>query len=135
MRFKRHIRIEQGLGHINTIPMMNTIVLLLFFIVLSSSLTSQPGINVKLPKAVTSDKIREDTMMITITSEDVIYLEGNVMTTSDLKRGLAQLMPNSRPVLIKADRRSSMGRIADVWEVCRELGIERINIATTKTSL
>ena len=34
------------------------------------------------------------------------------------------------PVMIKADRRASMGRIVDIWDLCRELNIERINIAT-----
>jgi len=34
--------------------------------------------------------------------------------------------------MIKADRRSSMGRIVDIWDLCRQLGIEKINIATTR---
>jgi len=36
------------------------------------------------------------------------------------------------PVLIKADRRASVGRIVDVWNLCRALGLERVNIATNQ---
>lgn len=132
MRFKRHIKIEQGLEQINMAPLIDIILLLLIFFMLSSSFTFQSGINVKLPKAVTSDAIQDENITVTITSEDVIYLANSVITISELKAELSKPENRRRPVMIKADRRSSMGRIVDVWDVCREMGIERINIATTK---
>ena len=102
---------------------------MLIFFILSSSLASQSGINVKLPKAITSDTIKEENLTITVTSENVIYLDNKIITFKELRRELGKNVKKNRPVLIKADRRSSLGRIVDVWDLCRELGIERINIA------
>ncbi|MCH7773641.1 MAG: biopolymer transporter ExbD [Bacteroidetes bacterium] len=50
----------------------------------------------------------------------------------ELKRRLSQPNIKDHPLLIKADRRASVGRIVDIWDLCRNLGIERINIATNQ---
>lgn len=132
MRFKRHTKLEHGLEQIDIAPLIDVIFQLLIFFMLSSSFTFQSGINVKLPKAVTSDVIKEENFIVTITSENITYLNGAVITLKELKERLSQPGSNDRPLLIKADRRASVGRIVDIWDICRELGIERINIATNQ---
>ena len=134
MKFKRHTKLEHGLEQIDIAPLIDVIFQLLIFFMLSSSFTFQSGINVKLPKAVTSDIIKEENFIVTITSENVTYLNGAVITLKELKQKLSHPPGNKdRPLLIKADRRASVGRIVDVWDLCRDLGIERINIATNQT--
>ena len=132
MKFKRHTKLEHGLGQIDIAPLIDVIFQLLIFFMLSSSFTFQSGINVKLPKAVTSDIIKEENLIVTITSENIIYLNGVVTTLKELKRRLSQPNIKDHPLLIKADRRASVGRIVDIWDLCRNLGIERINIATNQ---
>jgi biopolymer transport protein ExbD len=132
VKFKRHTKIEHGLGQIDIAPLIDVIFQLLIFFMLSSSFTFQSGINVKLPKAVTSDIIKEENLIVIITSENIIYLNNNVITLKELQLQLGQSNTNKRPLLIKADRRASVGRIVDVWDLCRNLGIERINIATNQ---
>ncbi len=130
MKFRRHLKIENGLAQIALAPFIDIIFLLLIFFLLTTSFTFQSGINVKLPKAVTSDTIREESFVIMITSEDVIYFRNALLTLEELKHQLAGLKDKDRPLLIKADRRASMGRIVDVWDLCRQFGIAKINIAT-----
>lgn len=132
MKFKRHMKIEHGLEQINMAPLIDVIFQLLIFFMLSSSFTFQSGINVKLPKAVTSDILKEENFIILITNENIIYLNDTVLTVKELKQELSRPVHKDRPILIKADRRASMGRIVDVWDLCRQLGIERINIATNR---
>ena len=134
MRFRRHIKAEQGLAQINMAPFIDVIFLLLIFFLLTSSFTFQSGIDVKLPKAVTSDTIQEENFVIMITSEDVIYFKNTLLTIEELKHELDGWQDKGHPVLIKADRRASMGRIVDVWDICRKFGIEKINIATNYPS-
>ena len=132
MKFKRQTKLEYGLGQIHIVPLIDVIFQLVFFFILSSAFTFQSGINVKLPRAVTSDVIQEENFTITISSEDIIYLNNKIVTISELTREINNFSRKSRPILIKADRRSSLGRIVDVWDLCRNLGIERINIATNQ---
>ena len=132
MKFKRHTKLEHGLGQIDIAPLIDVIFQLLIFFMLSSSFTFQSGITVKLPKAVTSDIVKDENLIVTITSENIIYLNGAVITLKELKTRLSEPVSKDRPLLIKADRRASVGRIVDVWDLCRVLGIERINIATNQ---
>ena len=132
MKFKRQLKLESGLVQIDLAPLIDVIFQLLIFFMLSSSFTFQSGINVKLPKAVTSDIIKDDSYTITITSENVIYLNGKIISMDELRSRVAKTANKDTPIMIKADRRSSMGRIVDVWDLCREHGIEKINIATNR---
>lgn len=132
MRFKRRIRLEHGLEQINLAPLIDVIFQLLIFFMLSSSFTFQKGIHVKLPPAVTSEPAQSATVVLTITDDDVLYFQGRVITVKELREQLKTDPWKGKPVMIKADRRASLGRIVEIWDLCRELGIEHINIATTQ---
>jgi len=113
-------------------PLLDVIFLLLIFFLLLSSFVFQSGIVVKLPKAITSEVIKEENLIITMTSEDVLYINDKVSTMKTLRQELGKRENKKRLILIKADRRASLGRIIDIWDLCRELGIERVNIATNQ---
>ena len=66
MKFKRYTKVLTSLEQINLTPLIDVVLLMLIFFILSSSLASQSGINVKLPKAITSDTIKEENLTITV---------------------------------------------------------------------
>ncbi len=132
MKFKRHTKLEHGLQQIDIAPLIDVVFLLIIFFMLTSPFTSPSGIHVKLPKAITSDILKEENFIITITGEDIIYFNGVILTLKELRKELVGIAKNNKPILIKADRRSSVGRIVGVWDLCRELKIEKINIATNQ---
>ena len=121
-----------GLDQITIVPLITVIFQLLIFFMLTSSFTFQSGIHIKLPKTITSDVLKEQNFVITITSEDLIYVNNHIMTIKELKGEMSKPSNKTRPVLIKAARRTSVGRIVDVWDLCRGVGVERINIATNQ---
>ncbi len=130
MKFKQNIKIERGLAPIILVPFIDVIFLLSVFFIFASSYVVQAGIKVKFPKVVTSEAIKEDNLIITMTGENVLYLNNTVTTTRELKHELSQPIYKDRVILIKADRRASLGRIIDIWDICRDAGIEKVNIAT-----
>ena len=129
MKFKRRLAIEAGLRQIDIAPLIDCIFLLLIFFMLTSSFVVIPGINVKLPKALTSEEINTQTLTITISSEDIIYLEGTPKTAEELEKALTEEKYSS--IFIKADRHASLGAWVGVWDLCKKVGIERIGMATT----
>jgi biopolymer transport protein ExbD len=132
MKFQQELKLQYGLHPIHIVPMINVVFLLLGFLIFISPLSSQPGIKVQIPRAVTSDIIKEENVIITITGENVIYFNKTLVTIPELKTKLSKHKNPQLSVLIKADRSTSVGRIVDVWDICRILGIERINIATNQ---
>jgi len=130
LRFKRHTKIEHGLGQIDIAPLIDMVFQLLIFFMLTSSFVFLPGIKVNLPKAVTSEIVKKESVVVTVSGEDVLYIGGKVVTTAELRKELTVAARKQSPLLIKSDKRASMGRIVEVWDLCRELGITKINIAT-----
>ena len=130
MRFKRHSKLEHGLGQMDIAPFVDIVFLLLAFFIFISLFSVQSGISVTLPKTVTSKVIQKENLIVAITGENVIYLNGKIITLKELEIQLGKKENQSRPILIKANRRANVGRIVDVWDLCRRLNIQKINIAT-----
>ncbi len=129
MIFKKHLKMERGsLTTIDIAPLVDVVFLLIIFFMLTSSFVFQPGIKVNLPKAITSEVLGQESTIVTVTGENLVYCNGKLVTTKQLE---AELKANTdKPLLIKADRKSAVGRIVEVWDICRSLGIGQVNIAT-----
>jgi len=67
---------------------------------------------------------------ITITGENVIYVNGKVVTLNELRRFLSREDFRFHAIMIKADRRSSMGRVADILDLCRGISGATVNVST-----
>jgi biopolymer transport protein ExbD len=99
---------------------------------LTSSFVMQPGIKVKLPRAVTSEAVKFENLEILVTAENVIYLNGAVISAQELKTVFKQAGRRGQAVLIKSDKRASLGRVVEIWDLARDMGIAQINIATNQ---
>jgi len=126
------MELEHGLKQIDIAPLIDMIFQLLIFFMLTSSFIMQPGIKVNLPKAVTSEVVKYENIEVVVSGENVIYLNGKVLTLQELKELLKQIAKRQNPILIKADKRASLGRVVEIWDMCRDLGISQINIATNQ---
>jgi len=126
------MELEHGLGQIDIAPLIVMVFQLLIFFMLTSSFVLQPGIKVNLPRAVTSEVIKEESLVIIISGENIIYINENVLTIAELKSYLRQAAKRNKPLLIKADKRASLGRVVEIWDLCRDLGITQVNIATNQ---
>ena len=132
MRFRRHMKLEHGLQQIDIAPLIDMVFQLLIFFMLTSSFVMQPGIKINLPKAVTSEIVKFEKIEIVVSSENVTYFNSKVVSTNELKNLLNQAAKRQQPILIKADSRASLGRVVEIWDICRDLGITQINIATNQ---
>jgi len=128
MRFKRRSKIEKGL--VDLTPLINVFFLLFIFFLFTSSFIFQPGIKVNLPKAVTSEVIQQENTVIVITREDKLYLEDREISQDELVSRLAIIAKAKGGLIIKADSRASLGRIVEIWDMCRREGVSQVNIAT-----
>ncbi len=134
MRLKRHLKLEKTLRTIDIAPLIDVIFLLLIFFMLTSSFIFQPGIRVNLPRAITSEMLSEENAVISITAENLIYYKQKLVTIKELSSLLKGIASARLPVLIKSDRKASLGRIVIVWDICRQEGVQQVNIATTQTT-
>ena len=130
MKFKRRLKTERGLIEIT--PLINVFFLLFIFFAFTSSFIFQPGIKVDLPKAVTSEVVQQESVVIIITKDDKIYLNDREISHDELLSNLRLMAKDSVPLLIKADSHASLGRVVEIWDMCRKEGVSQANIATNK---
>ena len=134
MKLRRRAKIEKALTSMDFAPLIDVVFLLLIFFMLTSSYIFQPGIRVNLPRAITSEALSEKNIVITITAENLTYVDGKLVTISELSSRLKDVSDLRRSILIKADEKASLGRVVKIWDICRQSGISRVNIATSQTS-
>lgn len=132
MHFKKHMELEHGLKQIDIAPLIDMIFQLLIFFMLTSSFVMQPGIKINLPKAVTSEVLKYENITLVVSSENVTYLDGRVVTLLELKSLIKQVSRRQQSILIKADKRASLGRVVEIWDLCRDSGVSQVNIATNQ---
>jgi biopolymer transport protein ExbD len=130
MRFKRRVFLEKG--QLDIAPLIDIVFLLLIFFMLTSSFIFQPGIRVNLPRAVTSEVLHKEILVVTITQGNDIYLNERPVTREELVSRIRMASREGRSLLIQADKEADLGSVIDVWDICREADLKQVNIATTQ---
>ncbi|MBU0683795.1 MAG: biopolymer transporter ExbD [Candidatus Omnitrophota bacterium] len=130
MKFKRKVFLEKG--RLDIAPLIDVVFLLLIFFMLTSSFVFQPGIRVNLPKAVTSEVLHKELLVVTITGENKVFINERPVKSDELVSRITVAAREDQPLLIKADKESSLGKAIEVWDICRQMNVRQINIATTQ---
>ena len=102
------------------------------FFMLTSSFVFQPGIRVNLPKAVTSEVVNKELLVVTITESNEIFINERPISKEELVSRITIAAQDEQPLLIRADKKSDLGKVIEVWDVCRQVDVKQINIATTQ---
>lgn len=130
MRFKYHVELEKG--RLDIAPLIDVVFLLLIFFMLTSSFISQQGIRVNLPNAVSSLALPQEGLVIFITNKDRLVVNDEKIGLKELNSRIDMAAKEKSRILIKADKKASLGKVVEIWDLCREAGITNINIATAQ---
>lgn len=119
---------------IDMTPIIDIVFNLLLFFLLSSSYVQHTAIDVKLPESTTGEKMESEPVIIEITRDERIFIDGEATNFEGLRLSLgekyADAVEEPRPLLIRADAYAYHGRIVTVLDLARELGITALNIET-----
>jgi len=113
-------------------PLIDMAFTLLVFFLLTTTLAHLTGIDVKNPKAVSSQLLPRKNILITVTKDREIFLEDKKMEWKEFKKALASRIASSPSdtVVINTDVDSKLGPVVDVMDEARKSGAQRISIAT-----
>ncbi len=129
---KKSVIHEKIIVALNMTPLIDCVLQLLIFFMLSSSFVLQTGIHVDLPKARAPRLTEEQNIVITITRTNEIFLNDEKMTIEQLPISLLEKIARSkdRTVLIKPDRRVETGKLVEVMGIAKSVNVESIGIVT-----
>ena len=129
---KKTVTHEKLIVALNMTPLIDCVLQLLIFFMLSSSFVLQTGIQVDLPKARAPRLQDEQDIVITITRTNEIFLNDKKMSTDQLPIALLEKVTKSKKkiVLIKPDKRVETGKLVEVMGIAKSVGVESLGIVT-----
>jgi len=132
VRIARRKQVEEA--EIIVIPMIDVMMFLLFFFMVSSlAMVVQSGLPVNLPKASTGSQHSTQNITITIMRDNRIFLNTAVVTLDQLKDRLKALnVTDQNLVIINADKMVTHGLVVGAMDEARKAGVTRFAIATDK---
>jgi biopolymer transport protein ExbD len=121
---------------LNLVPLIDVLVMLIFFAFVTMQFKSMATLNITLPKVETAGKNEfKGTITITIDKDGQISFSTNAsnnrpVTDQELLGLLEEVKNVNRdiPVLIKADETTQLKKLAFVMDACRKTGLNKFSL-------
>ena len=115
----------------NLLPLIDVLVMLIFFAFVTMQFRSAATLNITLPKVDTAGK-NEFLGIVTvgINADGVLSVNGTVVSEAQLEEFLREVRNVDRDisVLIRADETTPLKTLAFVMDTCRKLGLNRFSL-------
>ena len=131
MRFRRAV--ERKEAAFDLMPLIDVVFLLIIFFMLTTSFrTIFQGIKVDLPTTTTKQEKIEQNIIITITKDNVLYLDKTRVTTSNLVSLLKKKLGGEKGlVMVNADKLVRHGKVVEIMDLAKQAGADRVGILTS----
>jgi biopolymer transport protein ExbD len=132
----RHQRAEEEEIGIDLAPMLDFVMNLLIFFIITTSFVKEAGITVDRAEAMTAEHHESGNILIAIRSNGDIWMDRRQVDPRDI-RTIIERMHLERPddsVVIIADKNSHAGVVAKLMDEVRRGGIRDISLGATPGS-
>jgi biopolymer transport protein ExbD len=135
MRSKSHSEESEDTG-IDLAPMLDFVLNLLIFFIITTSFVKEAGISVSKPEALTAEHKDNGNILIAIRPNGDIWMDKRQVDITEIRSAIERLhieRPDDTVVLI-ADRESETGVLTKVMDQVKLGGIADVSIATAPTA-
>jgi biopolymer transport protein ExbD len=121
-------------AHIDMTPMVDCVLVLLIFLMVSSAFVQDPGIEVDKPDVGGTDVIGDqNALLIAIAADNRIFFDGQEIQLDQVAGLVKQAAIGRDPALIiRADRAANHGTFAGVYAAAKRAGIGHVTFATAQ---
>lgn len=125
---------DKSQTHIDISPLIDVVLSLVIFFILSTTFIQKYGLKLDLPKAKTGQTAQESKIIVNINRNGNIYFDKIKISPDELKGLLQDKLKNStdKKVIIKADEKVEHGKVVQIMDIIRESGAQGLTIATLK---
>jgi biopolymer transport protein ExbD len=122
--------------HINLTSLIDVVLLLIIFFMVSTSFVEEAELNISLPTASETPSVQaSDALEVLVSAEGRFHVDGRELVNTraeTLERALQQLAgeDRTRPLTIRADARAAHQDVVTVMDVAGRMGFAHINIVT-----
>ena len=112
----------------NLVPLIDVLVMLIFFAFVTMQFKSAATLNITLPKVETAGKNEfRGNVTIGIDKDGLLSFNGKPVNDNQLIELLQQVKDINKdvPVLIRSDEKATLDRLTFVWDACRKVGLTK----------
>ncbi len=132
MMSRRHASAESEETGIDLAPMLDFVMNLLIFFIITTSFVKEAGISVSRPLALTAESQETGNILIAIRPNGDIWMDKRQVNLPEV-RGLIERLHVERPddtVVLIADRDAETGTLTKVMDQVKLGGVKDVSIAT-----
>lgn len=117
--------------HIDVVPLIDVVFVILIFTILSSTLTQQTGVDVDKPQAQSASELDRKSVMVAITRDGTIHVNERQVDLEGLQDVLKRLLAQNvtGEVILVSDKESNTGLLISVMDACNLAGARKISVA------
>jgi biopolymer transport protein ExbD len=121
---------------LNLTSLIDVLFILIIFFAVSSTFLEQPGIELKLPEAESSEAYTAQKIIIYVDREENIFLNDDSMELEALVEAVGSLVSTQeeKSVILRADSDVKHGTVISIMDLLRKKGIFKIIVSTEKPS-
>ena len=120
--------------HIDVVPMVDCMLVLVIFLLVSSVFVAAPGVEVERPDVSGGESVDRNFLLLAITADDRIFFDGQEIRLDQVAPLVKQASFSSdQALIIQADKRTSHGMFAQVYAEGKKAGILNVQFATARS--
>lgn len=110
------------------------VLLLVIFFLLTSQFVIQTGVKVKLPGSRINEQVEPTQLVVTITSENAVYIGSEQIGIDQLASKLKESLQinDQKSLVIRSDKTVQIDVVIKVMDAAKSVGIGKITIETEK---
>lgn len=119
---------------LNLTSLIDVLFILIIFFAVSSTFLEQPGIQLKLPEAESSEPHAAQKIIVYVDRAESIFLNDNPVELETLAEAVKSLLSTQteKSVILRADSTVKHGTIITIMDLLRRKGIYKIIVSTEK---
>ncbi len=133
MRRRHTLDTSDGPG-INMTPLIDMVFIILIFFIVTSSFVKESGVDVTRPNARTAVRQEQASILIAVTEEGQVWVDGSRVDVRSLRRTIGRLHaqnPEASAVIL-ADAHSRTGLVVQAMDQARLAGVQNVALGAAK---
>lgn len=117
------------------VPLIDVLVMLVLFAFVTMRFSASRTLNITVPKVQTAGQNQfTGAVEIGISKEGNVSLNGQPVADKDLEAALKEIQKINRntTVLVRADGDLQFKKVTEVWDLCRQLGLNQVKMQVRK---
>lgn len=121
---------------INITSLIDVVLLLLIFFMLTTSFVEQPGMKLDLPETQSSTGEKPEGLEIVVQADGNINLNGESVSLEELPDKLEEKLGQSKDksLLLRADKEVPHGTVVQIMDIAKLKGLEKLIIGTKQVN-